>query len=81
MLESEDGGGCKNGDLFSVRDGFEGGAHGDFRLAIADVAAEEAIHRSFALHVALDVGDGGILVVGFFKLEGIFEFTLPVAVG
>ncbi len=45
MLESENGGGSKNGDLFAVGDGFEGRAHGDFGFAVADVAAQEPIHR------------------------------------
>ena len=31
----------------------ERGAHGDLRLAVADVADEQAIHRPRALHVAL----------------------------
>ena len=81
MLEGEDGGGREDGDLFAVGDGFEGGAHGDFGFAVADVAAEEAVHRSGALHIALDVGDGGVLVGGFFEFEGVFKFALEIAVG
>ena len=42
MLEGEDGGGRQDGDLFVVGDCFESRAHGDFRLAVADVAAEQA---------------------------------------
>ena len=45
MLEGEHGGWSEDGDLFPVGDSFERGAHGDFGLAVADVAAEEAIHR------------------------------------
>ncbi len=44
VLEGEDGGGSQNGDLLGVGDGFEGGAHGDFRFSVADVAAEQAVH-------------------------------------
>ena len=33
------------------------------------------------LHVALDVGDGGELVVGLVEVEGVFELALHVGVG
>ena len=33
------------------------------------------------LHVALDVGDGGDLVVGLVEVEGVLELALHVAVG
>ena len=45
MLEGENGGGREHGDLFAVADRLESGAHGDFGFAVADVAAEEAVHR------------------------------------
>ena len=44
VLEGEDGGGREHRDLLVVADGLEGGAHGDFSFAVADVAAEQAIH-------------------------------------
>jgi len=81
MLEGENGCGRENRDLLAVGDGFEGRAHGYFRFSVPDIAAEEAVHRSGALHVALDVGDGGVLVGGFFEFEGVFEFSLEIAVG
>src|ERR1700704_1194772 len=34
MLEGEDGGGRQNGNLLGIGDGFEGGAHGHFGLAV-----------------------------------------------
>src|ERR1700730_7806032 len=40
MLESEDSCGRQHSNLFVVADGLEGGAHGDFRFAVANVAAE-----------------------------------------
>ena len=81
VLEGQDGGGREDGDLFAVGDGFERGAHGDFGLAVADVAAEQAVHGRGALHVALDVGDGGVLVGRFFEFEGVFKFALEISVG
>ena len=67
--------------MFAVLHGFEGGAHGDFGFAVADVAAEEAVHGLGGLHVGLDVGDGGDLVVGLVEVEGVFELALHVGVG
>jgi hypothetical protein len=67
--------------LFSVLHGFEGSAHGNFGFAIADVTAQEAVHGLSGFHVALDVGDGGELVVGLIEVEGVFELMLHVGVG
>ena len=75
VLEGEDRGGREHGDLLVVADGLEGGAHGDFGLAVADVAAEQAIHGLGGFHVALDVGDGLSLVFGLVELEGVFELA------
>ncbi len=81
VLEAEDGGRGEDCDLLSVLHGFEGGAHGDFGFAVADIAAEEAVHGLGGFHVGLDVGDCGDLVVGFVEVEGIFELALHVGVG
>ena len=44
-------------DLFAVLDGLERGTDGDFGLAIADVAANQAVHRDCAFHVAFYLVD------------------------
>src|SRR5256885_3704584 len=80
VLECEDGGGGEDGDLFAIRDRFERRAHRDFRFAVTNIAAEQAIHGRLAFHIALDVRDRGVLVVGFFKFERVFKLALPVAV-
>src|SRR5207302_4617086 len=80
VLEGEDGGWREQGDLLVVIDDFEGGAHGHFRFAVADITAEEAIHRLALLHVLLDVGDGGDLIGRFFEFERVFEFALKISV-
>ncbi len=49
-------GGGDDGDLLSRRDGGGRGAQADLRLAVADVAADEAIHRS----ARGEVGEHGI---------------------
>ncbi len=81
MLESEDGCRREHGDLLAVGNRLECGAHRHFRFAVANVAAEQAVHRCCFFQIFLDVGDGGALVCGLFKLKGIFEFTLPGAIG
>ena len=81
VLEGEDRGGREDGDLLAILHGFEGGAHGDFGFAVADIAAEQAIHRRGGFHVPLDVGDGGELVVGLAVVEGVFELALEIVVG
>ena len=58
VLEREDRGRREDRHLLAVHHGLERGAHRDFGLAVADVAAEQAIHRRRRFHVALDVGDG-----------------------
>ena len=60
--------------------GLEGGAHGDFGLAVAHVAAQQAVHGLRRFHVALDVGDGRELVVGLVEFEGVFEFASAIRV-
>ena len=46
----------QHGHLLAVVDGLERGAHGQFGLAVADVAADEPVHRPRLLHVGLDLG-------------------------
>ena len=81
VLEAKDRGGREDRDLLAILHSLEGGAHGDFGLAVANIAAEEAIHRLGRFHVALDVGDGGELVIGLSKVEGVFKLVLHVGVG
>ena len=62
VLLGEDRGRGEKGGLLAVHGGDEGGAHGDLRLAVAGVAADEAIHRLGGGHVFFHVGDGGGLI-------------------
>ena len=62
MLLGQHGRRHQHGDLLAKLDGFEGGAHRHFRLAVADVAAEQAIHRPGLLHVLLDLLGGDDLI-------------------
>ncbi|MNF51671.1 hypothetical protein D3C84_329950 [compost metagenome] len=68
VLLGEQGGGNQHGDLLAAVHRDEGGAHGYFGLAEADVAADQAIHGLGRQHVPQHGFDGGLLVRGF--LEG-----------
>jgi hypothetical protein len=81
VLEREDGRRRQHRDLLAVHHRLERRPHRDFRLAVADVAAQQAVHRRRRLHVALDVGDGVLLIDRQVPLERVLELLLPVAVG
>src|SRR5215475_6481475 len=55
MLESQHSSRCEHGNLPVVLNSFEGGTHGNFGFAIANVTAEQAIHRHCGFHVLLDI--------------------------
>src|SRR5207237_2247237 len=77
VLVREDRRRREESDLLAVEHRLEGRPHGDLRLAVADVAAEEPIHRLALLHVALDVRDRLSLVRSLLVLEGVLELLLP----
>ena len=77
VLVGEDRRRRQHGDLLAVEDRLERRAHGDLRLAVADVAAQQPVHGLGRLHVALDVGDRLRLVGRLDVLEGVLELLLP----
>ena len=81
VLLGEDGGGRQEGHLLARDRGLEHGAHRDLGLAVADVAADEPVHRLVALHVRLHLLDAADLVHGLLVGEGRLEGQLPVVVG
>ncbi len=81
VLAGQDGGRAEHGHLLAVHDRLEGGPHGHLGLAVADVAAEEPVHRDLALHVGPDLADRAELVVGLLVLEGLAELLVPRAAG
>ena len=73
--------GTKHGHLLAVLTRLERGAYGDLGLAVADVAADQPVHRHDLLHVALDVLDRGQLVGRLDEGERVLELALPGRVG
>ncbi|MCE2514627.1 MAG: hypothetical protein J4F37_06395 [Acidobacteria bacterium] len=70
----------EQGHLLAVHQGLERRPQRDLGLAVADVAAQQAVHRDRRLHVALDVGQGRPLVRRQLVLERRLELLLPVGV-
>ena len=68
-------------DLLLVGDRFEGRAHRDFGLPVADVAADQAVHRPRGLHVGFGRVDGFLLVGRRLVGESLFHLGLPRGVG
>ena len=68
-------------DLHAVLNGLERRAHRDLRLTVADVAADQPVHRHRALHVGLDLVDGRELVARLHVGKRVLQLTLPGRVG
>ncbi len=66
--------------LFAVLHRLERCPHGDFSFAVADITADQPIHRDRLLHVRLHLVDAGHLVRGLHEREGIFQLSLPRSV-
>ena len=67
--------------LLAVVGGLERGAQRDLGLAVADVAADQPVHRALGLHVGLDGLDRLALVGRLAVRERGLELAQPVAVG
>ena len=80
VLLGEDGRGHEDERLLARLRGLEGGAQGDLGLAVADVAADEAVHGVRRLHVVLDLVDGLGLVLGLLERERLLKAPRELAV-
>ena len=81
MLLGEDRGGHQEHDLLAVVRGLERRAERDLGLAVAHVAADQAVHRARLLHVGLDLLDRLELVGRLLVGEGALEVHQPLRVG
>ncbi len=68
-------------DLLAVLHRLEGRPHRDLGLAVADVAADQPVHRDGLLHVALHLGDRLELVGRLLVRERVLHLPLPRRVG
>ena len=67
----------EHGGLAAVLDCLERGAKGDLRLSKADVAHQQAVHRSRRLHVGFDVVDSLHLIGRLFERKAALQLELP----
>ena len=80
MLLREHRGRHQHRDLFAAHHRLERRADRDLRLAEADVAADEPVHRPLGLHVGLGVGDRRELIRRFLEQKRALELVLPLVV-
>ena len=77
MLLHQNGGRGQNGHLLALHHGLEGRAQGHLGLAVAHVAAQQAVHVARAFHVGLDLGHALLLVLGQLVGEQVLKLPLP----
>ncbi len=77
MLLGQDRGRAKNGDLTARIDDFERGANGDFGLAVADIAADEPVHRLVVFQVSFNILNRRHLIGRFVIGESVLHLGLP----
>ena len=77
VLLREQRGRNEHGGLHAVLYGLEDGPDGDFGLAVADIAADETIHRRRCLHVRLHVLDRLQLIRRLHIGEQLLHLPLP----
>ena len=81
VLLGEDRGRHQQHHLLAVLHGLERRPQRDLGLAVADVAADQPVHRPRRLHVGLDELDRVALVGGLGERERVLELALPVGIG
>ena len=81
MLVGEDSGRHEYGHLLVVADRLEGCPDGHLGLAEPDIATDQAVHRSLALHVGLYLGCRLLLVGRILIDEAGFQLMLQETVG
>ncbi len=81
VLLGQHGGRHEHGNLMAVHDRNERRTHGDLRLAVTRVTADQPVHRPRCRHVAFDLRDHLFLIGGFLIREGRFELMHPDRLG
>ena len=82
VLAGEQRGRHHDGDLLAGKHGDEAGAERDFRLAEADIAADQPVHRPAAGQIVEHGADARLLVLGLLVREAGGELVIePVGRG
>ena len=77
MLLRQYSGRDEHSHLFAAHYRLESRSQGHFRLAEANIAAQQPVHRLRLFHVRLDFRHSRQLIGSFLKRERIFELRLP----
>ena len=77
MLLRKDRGRHQINHLLSILHRLERCADRDFRLSVADIPADQAVHDLFALHVLFGRLDRELLILRLLKREHFLKFPLP----
>ena len=80
MLKGKKRGGHEDGHLLASKHGLIRGAQGNLGLAVAHVAAEQAIHGNGADHILFDLVGGGQLALGLLIGKGVLKGLLVAVV-
>ena len=81
VLLGQHGGGHQNGRLLAVQNTLHHRPQGHLRLAVAHIAAQQAVHGNGLFHIALDFHNGPQLVSRLLIVKGVLKLPLPRAVG
>ena len=80
VLLGQDRRGHQHHHLLVVLDRFERRTQRHLGLAVADIAADQPVHRAGRLHVGLDELDRIALIRSLGVREGVLEFALPIGI-
>ncbi len=80
VLKREHGSRREHGHLHRIAHRLERRAHGHFRFAVANIAAQQAVHRLRRFQIMFHVADGLLLIRRLLKFKRILKFLLPVRI-
>ena len=80
MLLSQNRRRHKYGDLVTIVDGLEGGAHRQLSFSKTHIPTDQSIHGSSGLHVLFDGINRHQLICRFGVWKGCVKFNLPIRV-
>ncbi len=77
MLLGQNGGRHQVHHLLALLHGFEGSPDSNLRLAIPNIAADQAVHNLRALHIRFRIRNGSNLILRLLKGKHFLKFPLP----
>ena len=75
MLFDENSCRGEHDDLLAAENRFEGSSECNFGFAVADIAADKAVHRRCTFHIGQDFVDSPLLIGGFLERKRRLKFA------